>query len=77
VKSNSIDNAKRAVKRRIRLTIISEQPVDADKLRVALDRAVDNPKHDVKMKYSRELENRGAFGELVAVAGDARNYSLV
>jgi len=76
--SGLLEMAKRAVKEEFAYHYF-EQPVDADKLRVALDRAVELTETRRENEVlRRELENRGAFGELVGSSPVMREiYSLV
>jgi DNA-binding NtrC family response regulator len=74
----SIDIAKRAVKEEFAYHYL-EQPVDADKLRVVLGRAVELVEARLENEVlRRELQDRGAFGELVGGSPAMREiYSLV
>src|SRR5712664_3166077 len=76
--SGLLEMAKRAVKEEFAYHYF-EQPVDADKLRVALDRAVELTETRRENEVlRRELENRGAFGELVGSSPVMREiYSLI
>jgi DNA-binding NtrC family response regulator len=76
--SDLLETAKRAVKEEFAYHYF-EQPVDADKLRVTLDRAVELTETRRENELlRRELENRGAFGELVGSSPVMREiYSLV
>jgi DNA-binding NtrC family response regulator len=78
VESNSIDNAKRAVKEELAYQCF-EQPVDADELRVEVERAVELTEARRENEVlRRELQDRGAFGELVGGSPAMREiYSLV
>ncbi|MFN2497553.1 MAG: sigma-54 dependent transcriptional regulator [Pyrinomonadaceae bacterium] len=74
----TVDAAKRAVKEEFAYHYI-EQPLDADKLRVVLDRAIELT--DARRENEvlrRELQDRGGFGELVGSSAAMREiYSLV
>jgi DNA-binding NtrC family response regulator len=76
--SSSIDSAKRAVKEEFAYHYF-EQPVDADELRVVLERAVELTEARRENEVlRRELQDRGAFGELVGSSPAMREiYSLV
>jgi DNA-binding NtrC family response regulator len=76
--SSSIDIAKRAVKEEFAYHYF-EQPVDADELRVVLERAVELAEALRENELlRRELQDRGAFGELVGSSPAMREiYSLV
>jgi DNA-binding NtrC family response regulator len=76
--SRSIDIAKRAVKEEFAYHYF-EQPVDADKLRAVLGRAVELVEARLENEVlRRELKDRGAFGELVGSSPAMREiYSLV
>lgn len=76
--SSSIDRAKRAVKEEFAYHYF-EQPVDADELRVVLERAVQLTETRRENEVlRRELQDRGAFGELVGSSPAMREiYSLV
>ncbi|HEX3280726.1 MAG TPA: sigma-54 dependent transcriptional regulator [Pyrinomonadaceae bacterium] len=78
VEPNSIDNAKRAVKEELAYHCF-EQPVDADELRVEVERAVELTEARRENEVlRRELQDRGAFGELVGGSPAMREiYSLV
>lgn len=56
-----------------------EKPVDADKLRIVLDRAVElSEAKRENMLLRRQLQERGAFGELVGASEQMREiYSLL
>ncbi len=74
----AVDAAKRAVKEEFAYHYF-EQPLDADKLRVVLDRAIELT--DARRENEvlrRELQDRGGFGELVGSSAAMREiYSLV
>ena len=74
----AVDAAKRAVKEEFAYHYF-EQPLDADKLRVVLDRAIkltDARRENEVLR--RELQDRGGFGELVGSSAAMREvYSLV
>jgi DNA-binding NtrC family response regulator len=76
--SDSVEMAKRAVKEESAYHYF-EQPVDTDKLRVVLDRAVELTVARLENEMlRRELQDRGAFGELVGSSPAMREiYSLV
>ena len=76
--SGSIDVAKRAVDEEFAYHYF-EQPVEADSLRVVLDRAVELAEARRENEVlRRELQDRGAFGELVGSSPAMREiYSLV
>ena len=76
--SGSVDNAKRAVKEEFAYHCF-EQPVDADELRVVLERAVELTEARRENEVlRRELQDRGAFGELIGGSPAMREiYSLV
>jgi DNA-binding NtrC family response regulator len=76
--SGSVDSAKRAVKDEFAYHYL-EHPVDADELRVVLDRAVELAEARRENEVlRRELQDRGAFGELVGSSAAMREiYSLV
>ncbi|MBA2705667.1 MAG: sigma-54-dependent Fis family transcriptional regulator [Blastocatellia bacterium] len=76
--SRSIDIAKRAVKEELAYHCL-EQPLDADALRVVLERAVELTEARRENEVlRRELQDRGAFGELVGSSPAMREiYSLV
>ena len=78
VESSSIDIAKRAVKEEFAYHYF-EQPVDADELRVVLERAVELAEALRENELlRRELQDRGAFGELIGSSPAMREiYSLV
>jgi DNA-binding NtrC family response regulator len=78
VESAAIDNAKRAVKEEFAYHYF-EQPVDTDELRVVLERAVELTEARRENEVlRRELQDRGAFGELVGSSPAMREiYSLV
>lgn len=74
----AVDAAKRAVKEEFAYHYF-EQPLDVDKLRVVLDRAIELT--DARRENEvlrRELQDRGGFGELVGSSAAMREiYSLV
>ncbi|MEP6740879.1 MAG: sigma-54 dependent transcriptional regulator, partial [bacterium] len=76
--SDSAEVAKRAVKEEYAYHYL-ELPVDTDKLRVVLDRAVElRQARRENEVLRRELQDRGAFGELVGSSATMREiYSLV
>ncbi|MEO7970191.1 MAG: sigma-54 dependent transcriptional regulator [bacterium] len=76
--STSLDNAKRAVKAEFAYHYF-EQPVDTDELRVVLERAVELTEARRENEVlRRELQDRGAFGELIGSSPAMREiYSLV
>jgi DNA-binding NtrC family response regulator len=76
--SSSVELAKRAVKEEFAYHYF-EQPVDADRLRVVLDRAVELTETRRENKVlRRELRDRGAFGELIGGSPAMREiYSLI
>jgi DNA-binding NtrC family response regulator len=76
--SDSLDMAKRAVKDEFAYHYF-EQPVDNDRLRVVLDRALELTEARRENEVlRRELQDRGAFGELVGSSAPMREiYSLV
>jgi DNA-binding NtrC family response regulator len=76
--SDSVEMAKRAVKEEYAYHYF-DQPVDTDKLRVVLDRAVELTVARLENEMlRRELQDRGAFGELVGSSPAMREiYSLV
>ena len=75
---SAVDAAKRAVKEEFAYHYF-EQPLDADKLRVVLDRAIELT--DARRENEvlrRELQDRGGFGELVGSSAAMREiYSLI
>jgi DNA-binding NtrC family response regulator len=76
--SDSVAIAKRAVKEEFAYHYF-EQPVDADRLRVVLDRAVELTETRRENEVLRRvLQDRGAFGELVGGSPAMREiYSLI
>jgi len=76
--SSSVEMAKRAVKEEFAYHYF-EQPVDADRLRVVLDRAVELTETRRENEVlRRELRDRGAFGELIGGSPAMREiYSLI
>ena len=76
--SGSVESAKRAVQEEVAYHYF-EQPLDADKLHVVLDRAVELVEARRENEWlRRELQERGAFGELVGNSPAMRAiYSLV
>ena len=74
----SLETAKRAVKDEFAYHYF-EQPVDNDRLRVVLDRALELTEARRENEVlRRELQDRGAFGELVGSSAPMREiYSLV
>ena len=69
---SAVDAAKRAVKEEFAYHYF-EQPLDADKLRVVLDRAIELT--DARRENEvlrRELRDRGGFGELVGSSAAMR-----
>jgi len=76
--SGLVDTAKRAVKNEFAYHYF-EHPVDADKLRVVLGRAVELAEARLENEVlRRELQDRGAFGELVGSSPAMREiYSLI
>ncbi len=76
--STSLDNAKRAVREEFAYHCF-EQPVDGDELRVVLERAVELTEARRENEVlRRELQDRGAFGELIGSSPAMREiYSLV
>ena len=76
--SGSLEMAKRAVKDEFAYHYF-EQPVDNDRLRVVLDRALELTETRRENEVlRRELQDRGAFGELVGSSAAMREiYSLV
>ncbi len=76
--AGSVETAKRAVKEEYAYHYF-ELPVDTDKLRVVLDRAVElRAARRENELLRRELQDRGAFGELIGSSAAMREiYSLV